>query len=79
MQSILTAALSKRLCRWQSKHGAAPTHTNAPQVPKARNQLKRVSKLPYSPADADEFERAWLALADIHVQGGKFDLAQASV
>ncbi|KAI8469287.1 MAG: intraflagellar transport protein [Monoraphidium minutum] len=46
------------------------------QVPKARNQLKRVAKLPYHPAEADAFERAWLALADIHVQGGKFDLAQ---
>lgn len=35
-----------------------------------------MSKLPYVPEDADEFERAWLALADIHVTGGKFDLAQ---
>jgi hypothetical protein len=38
--------------------------------------VQRVSKLPYVPEDADEFERAWLALADIHVAGGKFDLAQ---
>lgn len=41
--------------------------------------LQRVSKLPYVPEDADEFERAWLALADIHVAGGKFDLAQVRV
>ncbi|KAF6259487.1 intraflagellar transport protein [Scenedesmus sp. NREL 46B-D3] len=46
------------------------------QTAKARNQLKRVSKLPYKPDEADEFERAWLALADIHIAGGKFDLAQ---
>jgi tetratricopeptide repeat protein 21B len=38
--------------------------------------VQRVSKLPYVPEDAEEFERAWLALADIHVAGGKFDLAQ---
>jgi hypothetical protein len=46
------------------------------QVPKARNQLKRISKLPFSPPEAEEFERAWLALAGMHIQGGKFDLAQ---
>jgi tetratricopeptide repeat protein 21B len=27
-------------------------------------------------AEADEFERSWLLLADIHIQGGKYDLAQ---
>lgn len=26
--------------------------------------------------EVDEFERAWLLLADIHMQGGKYDLAQ---
>ena len=38
--------------------------------------LVQVAKLPYKPEEAEEFERAWLALADIHIQGGKFDLAQ---
>uniref|UniRef100_A0A7S3VHC1 Uncharacterized protein n=1 Tax=Dunaliella tertiolecta TaxID=3047 RepID=A0A7S3VHC1_DUNTE len=46
------------------------------QTPKARNQLKRVQKIPYKPEEAEEFERAWLLLTDIHIQGGKFDLAQ---
>ena len=46
------------------------------QTPKARNQLKRVSKLPFNSAEADEFERSWLMLADIYIQGGKYDLAQ---
>jgi len=46
------------------------------QVPKARNQLKRIAKMTYNIAEAEEFERAWLMLADIHIQGGKFDLAQ---
>lgn len=45
-------------------------------APAGLDCMQRVSKLPYVPEDADEFERAWLALADIHVAGGKFDLAQ---
>ena len=31
------------------------------QTPKARNQLKRIAKLPYTVQEADEFERAWRA------------------
>jgi len=46
------------------------------QKAKARNQLKRISKLPYTPEYGDEFERAWLSLASMYVKGGKFDLAQ---
>jgi len=46
------------------------------QTPKARNHLKRISKMPYNSEEADEFERAWLMLADIYVQGNKMDLAQ---
>ncbi|MEW5298948.1 MAG: hypothetical protein WDW36_002017 [Sanguina aurantia] len=46
------------------------------QTPKARNQLKRVQKVQYKPDEAEEFERSWLLLADIHIQGGKYDLAQ---
>ncbi|KAK9829513.1 hypothetical protein WJX72_006291 [[Myrmecia] bisecta] len=46
------------------------------QTPKARNQLKRIQKIKYLPDQADDCERAWLLLADIHIQGGKFDLAQ---
>lgn len=38
--------------------------------------MQRVAKLPYKAEEADEFERAWLALADIHIAGGKYDLAQ---
>eukprot|EP00882_Tetradesmus_deserticola_P022965 GHRQ01024982.1.p2 GENE.GHRQ01024982.1~~GHRQ01024982.1.p2 ORF type:complete len:124 (-),score=24.96 GHRQ01024982.1:494-865(-) len=41
--------------------------------------VQRVSKLPYKADEADEFERAWLALADIHIAGGKFDLAQVGM
>ena len=42
----------------------------------ARNQLKRVAKMQFNAAEADDFEKSWLLLADIHIQGGKFDLAQ---
>ena len=46
------------------------------QVPKARNQLKRISKMPYNPDQADAFEKSWLLLADIFIQSGKYDLAE---
>jgi len=45
------------------------------QTPKARNQLKRVQKIQYKPDEAEEFERSWLLLADIHIKAGKYDLA----
>ena len=46
------------------------------QPAKAKNQLKRVKKLPYDAADAEDFERAWLMSAEIAIKGGKTDLAQ---
>lgn len=46
------------------------------QTPKARNQLKRISKMNYSVDDAEAFEQAWLLLIEIYIQGGKYDLAQ---
>ncbi|XP_070247681.1 tetratricopeptide repeat protein 21A isoform X5 [Myotis yumanensis] len=45
------------------------------QVPKARTQLKRLAKAPWSLAEAEDLEKSWLLLADIYCQGGKFDLA----
>jgi tetratricopeptide repeat protein 21B len=46
------------------------------QVPKARNQLKRIHKMSYNPDYADDFERGWLMLANIYISNGKYDLAQ---
>lgn len=46
------------------------------QTAKARNYLKRVHKMPYNAEEGEDFERSWLLLADIHIAGGKFDLAQ---
>lgn len=46
------------------------------QQPKARNHLKRVAKMNFLVDQADDFEQAYLLLADIYIQGGKYDLAQ---
>lgn len=43
-----------------------------------RNQLKQIQKIHYVADEADQYERAWLLLADIYIQSGKFDLAQVS-
>jgi tetratricopeptide repeat protein 21B len=45
------------------------------QTPRARNQLKRLSKTEWNMEFADEIEKSWLLLADIYIQGGKYDLA----
>ncbi|KAJ3102995.1 Tetratricopeptide repeat protein 21B [Phlyctochytrium planicorne] len=55
--------------------GVAVAHMLLKQPPRARNQLKRIAKMDWEPENEFEFERAWLLLADIHIQGGKFDLA----
>ncbi|KAB0390540.1 hypothetical protein E2I00_017559 [Balaenoptera physalus] len=41
------------------------------QVPKARTQLKRLAKAPWTLAEAEDLEKSWLLLADIYCQGGK--------
>lgn len=45
------------------------------QAPRARNQLKRITKAMWSIDEAEYLERCWLLLADIHIQGSKYDLA----
>ncbi|KAJ3318719.1 Tetratricopeptide repeat protein 21B [Blyttiomyces sp. JEL0837] len=55
--------------------GIAVAHMMLKQPPRARNQLKRIAKMDWTPEFADDFEKSWLLLADIHIQGGKFDLA----
>ena len=46
------------------------------QESKARNVLKRLNKLQFRSEDADEFEKAWLLMADMYIQNGKFDVAK---
>ena len=55
--------------------GIASAHMILKQVPRARNQLKIASKVPWMPENAQDFEQAWLLLADIFIQSGKYDVA----
>lgn len=45
------------------------------QPTKAKNQLKRISKMKYDIDYAVEFERSWLMLANIYIQVGKYEFA----
>ncbi|KAK1903312.1 Tetratricopeptide repeat protein 21B [Dissostichus eleginoides] len=45
------------------------------QIPRARNQLKRIAKMNWNIVDADEFEKSWLLLADIYIHSTKYDMA----
>jgi tetratricopeptide repeat protein 21B len=38
------------------------------QTAKAKNQLRAIDRMPYRWDDGDDFERAWLMLANIHMQ-----------
>lgn len=42
---------------------------------KARIQLKRLIKVNWSLADAEELEKGWILLSDIYCTTGKYDLA----
>lgn len=44
----------------------------------ARNALKRIAKMPYTLKSAEEFEQAYLHLAHLYVDRGKYDLAQVN-
>ena len=37
--------------------------------------MKRVAKHSWNFEDAEQLERCWLLLADIYIQGGKYDMA----
>ncbi|XP_063781238.1 tetratricopeptide repeat protein 21A [Pseudophryne corroboree] len=45
------------------------------QTPRARNQLKRLSKAHWTLEDADDLEKSWLLLADVYIKSGKYDIA----
>ncbi len=55
--------------------GIATAHMLLKQVPRARNQLKIATKIPWTPENAAEFEQTWLLLADVFIQSGKYDVA----
>ncbi|XP_069503848.1 tetratricopeptide repeat protein 21A isoform X2 [Ambystoma mexicanum] len=45
------------------------------QTPRARNQLKRLSKVNWSLSDAEVLEKSWLLLSDIYIKSAKYDIA----
>lgn len=50
------------------------------QTTKARNQLKRIADLAkkgYNPEFMEDFEKAWLLLAEIYISSSKYDLASS--
>jgi tetratricopeptide repeat protein 21B len=51
-------------------------HMALRQAPKARNQLRRLVKMEWRIDRAPEFERGWLLLSHIYIDGSKYDLAQ---
>ncbi|CAL4107788.1 unnamed protein product, partial [Meganyctiphanes norvegica] len=55
--------------------GMATAYMIVKQTPRARNQLKRLTKAVWNFEDAEYLERCWLLLADIYVQTGKYDMA----
>lgn len=55
--------------------GIATAYTLLKQTQRAKNQLKRVAKSPWTFEDAEHLERCWLLLADHYVQSSKFDSA----
>lgn len=56
--------------------GLAQAYMLNKQTPKARHQLKRIKNLKWTAEMAEEFEKAWLLLADIFISSGKNDQAQ---
>lgn len=56
-------------------YGMAAAYMVLKQTPRARNQLKRVSKSNWTIQDAEDLEKSWLLLADIYIQSGKYDMA----
>lgn len=55
--------------------GIATAYTMLKQNQRAKNQLKRVVKTPWTFEDAEYLERCWLLLADFYIQSSKYDLA----
>ncbi|KAH6929544.1 hypothetical protein HPB50_002626 [Hyalomma asiaticum] len=53
--------------------GIATAHMILKQVPRARNQLKRVMKAPWN--FGEYLEKCWVLLADIYIQSGRYDVS----
>lgn len=56
-------------------YGMAAAYMVLKQTPRARNQLKRITKNNWTMQDAEDLEKSWLLLADIYIQSAKYDMA----
>ncbi|CAH1774388.1 unnamed protein product [Owenia fusiformis] len=56
-------------------YGMAAAYMVMKQTPRARNQLKRVTKANWTMTEAEDLEKSWLLLSDMFIQTGKFDMA----
>jgi tetratricopeptide repeat protein 21B len=56
-------------------YGMAVCYDLLSQPTKAKNHLKRISKMKYDSNYAVELERSWLMLANIYIQVGKYEFA----
>ncbi len=59
--------------------GIAQAHIIRKEIPKARNQLKRIAKMTYNTEEAEEFERSWLLLAQIYIEVGIFSMNKVNL
>ncbi|GAB0090491.1 Tetratricopeptide repeat [Sergentomyia squamirostris] len=55
--------------------GMASAYVMLKQSQRAKNQLKRVAKSPWTFEDAEHLERCWLLLADLYIQANKMEMA----
>ena len=56
--------------------GGAQAFVSLKQIPKARNNLKRIVKMPYDQEHAESYEKSYLLLAELYIESNKYDLAQ---
>ncbi|XP_064595299.1 tetratricopeptide repeat protein 21B-like isoform X2 [Liolophura sinensis] len=76
LSSFMEIASNEQRDHVGSLFGMATGYMVIKQNPRARNQLKRVAKCPWTIQDAEDLEKSWLLLADIYIQSGKYDMAQ---
>ncbi|XP_055680428.1 tetratricopeptide repeat protein 21B-like [Lutzomyia longipalpis] len=55
--------------------GMSSAYVMLKQSQRAKNQLKRVAKSPWTFEDAEHLERCWLLLADLYIQANKMEMA----
>ncbi|KAK9499031.1 hypothetical protein O3M35_003547 [Rhynocoris fuscipes] len=72
-----TSLANSDLLRVGASLGLAMGYVEQNQMSRAKAVLKRVAKLPWSLEEADYLERCWLMLAEIYINSGTQQAAQA--